>query len=364
MSQDCRVLALSHESPDFISESYDTNHLTDIHLQKRRHRNKEQAESRATAIRKAKQGSQHRQKHTTPRGKGERKRAGNSLPTKSPVEETTHPTRAKHLAQRASKFALCLLFTIPTSGNNNRTGTKQNDSHEGNRDGDNTEKNSAPAEEMTCARRAEADAKSMRKPQEKNGRTGEQKGEQRLPVGGTNRRDRKCSTPPSTAKGEHHTAVEAGDWAQRAPEEHGNHSKNTKSFTTNNREVPYEHAEKINTKKTPKNSPEYPSEETRENRRRGLKSLVNLAQQPNDDPPTAETSVLRVCSASAPEQRQRRSRGKGHLKPCELQKKENTRTISSTRQTRARWTRESSGRRLRHLERHLKMHLQKGRTAT
>eukprot|EP00966_Prymnesium_polylepis_P127147 2940393-Prymnesium_polylepis.1 len=27
MSQDCRALALSHESPDFISESYDKNTL-------------------------------------------------------------------------------------------------------------------------------------------------------------------------------------------------------------------------------------------------------------------------------------------------------------------------------------------------
>ena len=167
MSQDCRALALSHESPDFISESYDTKHPTDMHLQKRRHRHKEQADSRAKAMRMTKQGTRHQQKHTTPRGKGERKRAGNPLPTKSPVEETTHPTRAEHLAQRESKFARCLPFTTPTSGNNNRKGTKQNDSREGNSDGDNAEKNSAPAEETACARRKEADARGRRKPQKK-----------------------------------------------------------------------------------------------------------------------------------------------------------------------------------------------------
>ena len=167
MSQDCRVLALSHESPDFISESYDTKHITDIHLQERRHRNKEQAESRATAIRKTKQGSRHRQKHTTPKGKGERKRAGNTLPTKAPVEETTHPTGAEHWAQRVGKFARCLPFTAPASGNNEREKTKQNDGRESNRDGESAGKNCAPAEETAGARRKKADARDRRKTQKK-----------------------------------------------------------------------------------------------------------------------------------------------------------------------------------------------------
>ena len=167
MSQDCRALALSHESPDFISESYDTKHPTDMHLQKRRHRHKEQADSRAKAMQMTKQGTRHQQKHTTPRGKGERKRAGNPLPTKSPVEETTHPTRAEHLAQRVSKFARCLPFTTPTSGNNDREGTKQNDRREGNRDGESAGTNCAPTEETAGARRKKADARDRRKPQKK-----------------------------------------------------------------------------------------------------------------------------------------------------------------------------------------------------
>jgi hypothetical protein len=101
-----------------------------MHLQKRRHRQKEQAGSRAKAIQKTEQGTRPQQKHTMSRGEDERKRAGNPLPPKSPVEETTHTTRAKHLTQHTSKIALCLLFTISISGNNDRIGIKQSYSRE------------------------------------------------------------------------------------------------------------------------------------------------------------------------------------------------------------------------------------------
>jgi hypothetical protein len=216
-----------------------------MHLQKRRHRQNEQADSRAKAIQKTEQGTRPQQKHTTSRGKGERKRAGNPLSPKSPVEETTHTTRAKHLTQHASKIALCLLFTISISGNNNRIGIKQNYSREENT----TEKVSAPAEETAhCARRIEAEARSMRMPQAKSWGTGEPKSDQRLPSGGTNLEDRKCSAPPSTATEGYPTAVEAGGWTPGAPEEPGNRGKRTKSDTTNNRKIPNGNSEKTNTK--------------------------------------------------------------------------------------------------------------------
>ena len=165
MSQDCRVLALSHESPDFISKSCDTNLITNIHLQKRRHRNTEQAKSRATAMHMAKQRSRHRQKHTTQKGKGEHESAGNTSQTKAPVEETSHPTGTVHWAQHVSKFARCPLLTAPASGSNERKKTKQNGRRENNRDGENAGKNCAPAEETAGARSKKADTGDRRKPQ-------------------------------------------------------------------------------------------------------------------------------------------------------------------------------------------------------
>ena len=115
MSQDCRVLALSHESPDFISESCDANLITNLHLQKRRHRSAEQAKSRATAMRMMSQRTRW-QRHMTPKVEDDRESACNTPQTKAPAEETTHPTGTVHMAQHISELARCPFLTAPASG--------------------------------------------------------------------------------------------------------------------------------------------------------------------------------------------------------------------------------------------------------
>ena len=319
MSQDCRVLALSHESPDFISESCDTNCPTALHLQKRRHRQKEQAESRAKAMRRTEQGTRPQQRHLTARGQDERERAGTSLPPKSPAEETSHTTNAKHLTQHARKNASCLLALVPISGNRGRTRIRQSDNLEENRSeqdnapapaeetahcarrnnakhltqharknascllalvpisgnrgrtrirqSDNLEENRseqdnapAPAEETAhCARRNETEAGSVRIRQEKNRGAGEPEGERCLSGGRAKMWVRKCSAHPNTAPEGYPTAV-ATSWTLEASEESGNRGKYTESDIANGQKASNENSEaprkKTKTKKT-QNAPDY-----------------------------------------------------------------------------------------------------------
>ena len=70
---------------------------------------KEKAESLATAIRRTHHGKRLQQQHLTTREQDEYERAGISPPSKTPAEETTHTTNAKHLTQHARKRAFCLL---------------------------------------------------------------------------------------------------------------------------------------------------------------------------------------------------------------------------------------------------------------
>ena len=258
MSQDCRALALSHETPDFTTNSYDTNYLTALHLQKRRHRQKEKADSQAKAIRRTEQGTRPQQRHLTARGQDERERAGTSLPPKSPAEETSHTTNAKHLTQHARENASCLLALVPISGNSGRTRIKQRDNLEENR----SEQDNAPApaeETAHCARRHETEAGSTRIRQEKNRGAGEPKGERCLSGGRANLWVRKCNGHPNTAPEGYPTAL-ARSWTLEASEESGNRGKYAKNDIANGQKASNENSEaprkKTKTKK-PQNAPDY-----------------------------------------------------------------------------------------------------------
>ena len=268
MSQDCRVLALSHESPDFISKSCDTNLITNIHLQKRRHRNTEQAKSRAAAMHMTSQRTR-RQRHTTPKGEDKHESACNTPQTKAPAEETTHPTGTVHRAQHISKLARCPLLTAPASGSSEGGKTKQNGGREINRDGRNAGGNCAPAEETAGAGSKTADTGDRPQTQtiEKSGEAGERSDERYRPRGESNDGARRGGSHPEAEEGEPHKTVEMRGWVQ-GPPGRGWRSDNTEGVTAISRGARHERARNIGTKRTPKNNPECPPE-VRENKRRG-----------------------------------------------------------------------------------------------
>jgi hypothetical protein len=267
MSQDCRVLALSHESPDFISESCDTNLITNLHLQKRRHRNAEQAKSRATAMRMTKQRTRW-QRHTTTNGEDDHESACNTPRTKAPAEETTHPTGTVHRAQHISELARCPFLTAPASGSSEGGETKKYSGREIDRDAGNAGGNCAPAEETAGAESKTADTGDRPQAQtiEKSGGAGEWSDERCRPRGEPNDGARRGGSHPDAEEGEPHKPVGMRGGAQEPPIR-GWRGVNTEGVAAISRGARHERAGSGGTEITPEQDPERPPE-VRENKQR------------------------------------------------------------------------------------------------
>ena len=319
MSQDCRVLALSHESPDFISESCDTNLITNLHLQKRRHRNAEQAKSRATAMRMTKQRTRW-QRHTTTNGEDDHESACNTPRTKAPAEETTHPTGTVHRAQHISELARCPFLTAPASGSSEGVETKKYSGREIDRDAGNAGGNCAPAEETAGAESKTADTGDRPQAQtiEKSGGAGEWSDERCRPRGEPNDGARRGGSHPDAEEGEPHKPVGMRGGAQEPPIR-GWRGVNTEGVAAISRGARHERAGSGGTEITPEQDPERPPE-VRENKQREPGFPVVLTPRVTRD--------LGGSPAGATEQGRRQQQGDGRPTQSEQRRHEDERGAS------------------------------------